>query len=189
MKRALLIAVVLALGAGVADAKQCKDAKTGRFVTCAPAGHAAVLPAAQVQATPIQPVTSGGATSRQLSSTGQVTNTWTRVSRDGVYPTEYLDVRHLYRTRKTSSIWSMQDFGPGARLERLKPFLSARYLVEYDCTRPVHRTLFYGTYSDHMGQGKLVGGDPNPEGWIPNPPNAPITDQAMTIACNTAPAR
>jgi hypothetical protein len=40
MKRALLLAVILALGAGIADAKQCKDPKTGKFVKCPPAAAA-----------------------------------------------------------------------------------------------------------------------------------------------------
>jgi hypothetical protein len=149
MKCALLLAFVLALGAG---------------------GAGATLPS-------------------QPSSTGQGANTWTRVSPEGVYPAEYLDVRHARKTGKTASIWSMQDFGPGARLVKFKPFLSARYWVEYDCTRPVHRTLFYATYSGHMGQGTMTGGDPNPEGWIPNPPDAPFAERAMTAACTAAPAR
>jgi hypothetical protein len=115
-----------------------------------------------------------------------VANTWTRISRDGDYPAQYLDVRHVSRSGQTASIWSLQDSGPGAILAKDKPFLSTKYLVEYDCTRPVHRTLFYAKYSGHMGQGTVTGGDPKPEDWLPNPPNAPSVALAMTSACNAA---
>ncbi len=113
-----------------------------------------------------------------------VANAWTRVSHEGEYPVQYLDVKNIDRTGQTASIWSLQDFGPNARLAKFKPFLSVRYLVEYDCARPMHRTLFYAKYAGHMGQGAVTESDPAPEGWIPNPPNAPFSAQAMTLACN-----
>jgi hypothetical protein len=145
MKSALLIAVLLASGAGVAGS--------------------------------------------QAAPAAAVANTWTRVSPEGEYPVQYLDVRHVSRTGQTGSIWSLQDSGPSVLLRKYKPFLSTKYLIEYDCTRPVHRTLLYAKYSGHMGQGTVTDSDPRPEDWIPNPPNAPIVAQGMTLACGAAPAR
>jgi hypothetical protein len=131
-----------------------------------------------------------GAAGSLAAQTAPVANTWTRISHEGEYPVQYLDVRHVRRTGQTASIWSLQDSGPNAILAKDKPFLSSKYLVEYDCTRPVHRTLFYARYSGHMGAGTLTASDPKPEDWIPNPPNAPPVAQAMSAACNAAaPAR
>ena len=36
MTRIMIAALVLALSAGVADAKSCKDPKTGKFIKCPP---------------------------------------------------------------------------------------------------------------------------------------------------------
>jgi hypothetical protein len=127
-----------------------------------------------------------GVAGSPAAQTVPVANTWTRISHEGEYPVQYLDVRHVSRTGHTASIWSLQDFGPSAILAKDKPFLSTRFLVEYDCTRPVHRTLFYAKYSGHMGEGSVTESDPKPEDWLPNPPNAPPVAQAMTSACNAA---
>ncbi|MBV9996282.1 MAG: hypothetical protein JO127_13840 [Caulobacteraceae bacterium] len=42
---ALIAAVAIALAAGAADAKQCKDPKTGKFIKCPPAAAATAAPA------------------------------------------------------------------------------------------------------------------------------------------------
>ena len=36
MKRALMLALILALSAGAAEAKSCKDSKTGKSIKCPP---------------------------------------------------------------------------------------------------------------------------------------------------------
>ena len=41
MKRIIMLAAILALAAGAADAKSCKDPKTGKFVTCPAAASSA----------------------------------------------------------------------------------------------------------------------------------------------------
>jgi hypothetical protein len=51
MKRFLMLAVVLAMTAGLADAKViCRDPKTGRAMKCAPAGAMSSSPAAAASA-------------------------------------------------------------------------------------------------------------------------------------------
>ena len=44
MKRILMIAVILAMGAGVADAKSCKDPTTHKFIKCPTVAAAPAAP-------------------------------------------------------------------------------------------------------------------------------------------------
>lgn len=53
MKRILALAFILAISAGVADAKSCKDA-TGKFIKCPPAAAAMATPATPTATTAVR---------------------------------------------------------------------------------------------------------------------------------------
>ena len=76
----------------------------------------------------------------------------------------YVDRASIHRSGSVAQMWELWDFKSAHAFEG-KQFLSVRNQYEYDCTRMRRRMLSTRGFSQHMGQGAVVGSGDDVLAW------------------------
>ena len=87
----------------------------------------------------------------------------------------------IRRSGHSAEMWDPWDFETAHQFEG-KRFLSARNQYEYDCAGTRRRMLATVGFSEHMGQGAVVGSGSAMLAWEPVGASGPIRDY-WNIAC------
>jgi hypothetical protein len=97
--------------------------------------------------------------------------------------TIYADPATLRKTGSMAQMWDMSDAKKGKLLGGAKQAVSSRMEREYDCGKQQLRMLYVSWHSGNMGQGEILGSDPNPGSWHPVMLGT-IGERLWKIACD-----
>jgi hypothetical protein len=123
-------------------------------------------------------IPSHGAAQAALTPPSESINRWELLEAKGYSPSLYTDPSRVERAGSLVSVWFLQDMHfdtvPGVPYKPdANSFLSAQFRNQFNCSDNVYRTLFYATYSEHMGGGKRKGG-PESGPWTRVPPSMAV---------------
>ena len=96
--------------------------------------------------------------------------------------TVYANTGTIRSTNGIATMWGLTDFVPDKGAAPAKGSMSHKIEREYDCNRQQMRTLYVSRHSGNMGEGEVVGSDPNAGSWQPVMLGT-IGDRLWRIAC------
>jgi hypothetical protein len=92
---------------------------------------------------------------------------WEKVPTSAEGMTVYADRSSISKTEGTVTMASLYDFSKTQSEEGLEPYLSATFLIEYNCTNEQRRVLEFSNFTKNMGRGDEVFAYRDAGSWTP----------------------
>ena len=115
---------------------------------------------------------------------GSAAAAWVRVGGNHDILGSYADPASIRRKDGLVEMTSLLDFRARQTGQSVgaKPYLSQNERREYDCKAAGYRLLRLRLHAGHMGAGKVVHGNPAPDGWSPVVPGS-LGEALWRVAC------
>jgi hypothetical protein len=77
----------------------------------------------------------------------------------------YVDMDNISRNKNVVTIWHLQNSTTPLGIPDQNQFRSVKYQLEFNCATHQDRVLYYASFSEEWGRGKLVNGGKKAEDW------------------------
>ena len=116
----------------------------------------------------------------ELASNRSAPTEWRRIMGNETVIT-YIDSATIRRSGDIVKMWLLLD-RKTAGVSHGKAYLSQKSQEEFDCREERNRTLYLTLHSGNMGADEVVYKNPDPEKWMPIPPQS-VIEILWKVAC------